>query len=607
MLEEFLKKIDNSDQYIDEYSVEEEFINLLRELEETGNEEEFIRARLNYQFVVFVTNFERGVLGRFSETDEEGNVYESPDINSYGALEFDYLKKRFDETNNPYLKSKYGLLLLLSKNENAKPYKTNQIATQTCEALLKLSELYRNNIEKDTSLDIYLLNAADSCLRLAYQRKFNDCLDQIRDFIISTTLSLEKADILLLDFLRFINNHIKHFLPHKNIGKIIEHSMSLCRTSDSPNHFLVTQIGLVALELSQKLELDETEWLKLLAKKYEFMAQEGRKNNRRDVSYHLEHALEYYKKLNDTKKVRELELEIEESKKDFDLSTISTKIPEEYLKKIKDRNQRLLQEDTDTILHFLTSTIYIPPISAIKEIAVETYRKLVINLFPIVPIDKFGNTLGSFTNDESKAEYNTAQVYNNELQIALITIAEVFLTAVKDGKLSSAIFMDHLKKGWIGQVKTVRYAHGIVEIDLTKLLHPSIKLIFEEITKSADGAEISVDNLVLAIDSITTKMEYLLRFLGFILKIPSFKYVRDGYQEQKNIYDYFREQRIIESFSEDDLYYLKHVLTEKVTGINLRGLVAHGLLDYDEYNIAHAMLLLIALLKIGQKVVGTKP
>lgn len=602
MLEELLNKIDNSDQYIDAYSIEEEFINLLKELEKTGNKEEIILARLNYQFIIFVTNFDRGVVGRFSGTDEEGNIHEVPDINTYGPLEFEQLKKRFDQTNNPFLKSKYGLLLILSKNENAKPYKSNQIAQEICQSLLELSEKYKEKKEENPSVRIFLVNSVNDCLSLAQQRKFNEYIEHISNFVISTILGSKEADSVLLKFLRMIAKNMNSFVYNGEIEKILNHIMGLCKNSNTNKSFLIVQIAEVALELSQKLKLDQNAWLNFLGKKYEDMAEVSRESNMTDVSYLFENALKYYEKLNDTKKVGDLKLKIEESKKDIDIRAISTKIPDEYLSKTKERNQRLLQQDTATILHFLTSTIDIPPISEIKEIAVKTYSKSVMNLFPITPIDKFGNTLGSFTDEESKREFNTAQVYNNVLQIALITIAEVFSNTVRDGRINSDIFMHHLKESWIGQVKKVKYAHGEVEIELTKILYPSIKLIFEELTKSANGTDISVDNLVLAIDSITTKMEYLLRFLGFILKIPSFKYNRDGYQEQKNIYDYFREPRIIETFSEDDLYFLKYLLTEKVTGINLRGLVAHGLLDYGEYNIVQAMLLLIALLKIGQTV-----
>lgn len=603
MLEETLKKLDNSIEYIDEHSVENELIKLLNELEARGNNDEIKLARLNYEFIQFVLKVDKGVLAKFTGTDKEGNTHHIPDIDKYQSFEFEYLKKRFDETNNPYLKGVYGLILVLSENEESKPYKSNQIALQTCQSLFELCKIYKENIDKEHFFDIYLINSVYNCIGLAERRKFNECIDQVNDFVVSSILFSGNADNILLEFLRAINKYFNLFSKDKDIQNILQHSLNLCRKSDSQKSLLITEIAKIALELSQKLNSDQNEWLELLAKKYEFMAEEGRENQRTDVSYHLENALTYYKQLGNKEKIEELELQIDESKKNVDLQTVKTKLPKEYVQKIRERNKRVLKEDSDTIIHFLTSTIFLSPLPIIKEIAESTYdRSFITSISPIAPMDKYGNTLAKFIDGESKKEFNIAQTYNNNLQIGMITIGEVLSMATKQGKLNSTIFMDHLKSGWIGHIKTFKYADGEKEVDLAKILEPSIKLIFAEISNLASDKDISIDNLVLAIDSLTTKMEYLIRYLGFILKIPSFKYVRNEYHEEKNIYDYFREPKIKEFFSKDDLYFLRHFLTEKATGLNLRGRVSHGLLDYDEYGIDDAMLLLIALLKIGNKV-----
>jgi hypothetical protein len=76
--------------------------------------------------------------------------------------------------------------------------------------------------------------------------------------------------------------------------------------------------------------------------------------------------------------------------------------------------------------------------------------------------------------------------------------------------------------------------------------------------------------------------------------------------EEKDIMRLLTEPGVVEMLGEDDVFYLRYLLTEK-GGLNLRNKVAHSLLSYDQYFIGHLMLIFIAILRLGRFKLKVKP
>ena len=110
-------------------------------------------------------------------------------------------------------------------------------------------------------------------------------------------------------------------------------------------------------------------------------------------------------------------------------------------------------------------------------------------------------------------------------------------------------------------------------------------------------------NLVLSIDSLTLKIEGLIRDICQFSGVTTFYMTKDkkgrSIAREKDIHALLYEEPIKELFDEDDLLFLKFLLVEKA-GYNLRHKVAHSLMLFQEYSINHMHLLILALLRLGK-------
>ncbi|MFN8889218.1 MAG: DUF4209 domain-containing protein, partial [Cyclobacteriaceae bacterium] len=110
-------------------------------------------------------------------------------------------------------------------------------------------------------------------------------------------------------------------------------------------------------------------------------------------------------------------------------------------------------------------------------------------------------------------------------------------------------------------------------------------------------------NIATSYDSLTMKIEGIVRTLAEYHGIPTFVIKRDHQgrevSEEKDIMRLLTEPAVVEFIGEDDVFFLRFVFTEK-GGLNLRNKVAHSLLSYDQYSIAHLMLIFIAILRLGR-------
>jgi hypothetical protein len=109
--------------------------------------------------------------------------------------------------------------------------------------------------------------------------------------------------------------------------------------------------------------------------------------------------------------------------------------------------------------------------------------------------------------------------------------------------------------------------------------------------------------MVLAIDSLTLKIEGLLRDMCEFSGIATFYQTKDkkgrNIVREKDLHALLHEDKIKELFDEDDLLFFRFLLVEQA-GLNLRHRIAHSLLYFREYSIDLMHLLMLALLRIGK-------
>jgi hypothetical protein len=110
-------------------------------------------------------------------------------------------------------------------------------------------------------------------------------------------------------------------------------------------------------------------------------------------------------------------------------------------------------------------------------------------------------------------------------------------------------------------------------------------------------------NLVLSVDSLTLKIEGLIRDICRLSGETTSYMTKDSKNRnvvrEKDIHALLYEEPIKKLFDEDDMLFLRFLLVEKA-GYNLRHRVAHCLMLFQEYSISHMHLLILALLRLGK-------
>ena len=140
----------------------------------------------------------------------------------------------------------------------------------------------------------------------------------------------------------------------------------------------------------------------------------------------------------------------------------------------------------------------------------------------------------------------------------------------------------------------------ILEYNWLSLLAPSLNEYFLEIDYFLYSG--NYPNMILAIDSLTLKLEGLIRDFCRLIDIPTCTLRSDkagNIVEEKNINALLHESKLEQFLGKNDLLFLKFLLIEK-GGYYLRHKIAHSLMTYSEYGMDHMHLLILALLRLGK-------
>lgn len=121
---------------------------------------------------------------------------------------------------------------------------------------------------------------------------------------------------------------------------------------------------------------------------------------------------------------------------------------------------------------------------------------------------------------------------------------------------------------------------------------PVIKEYFKQFELYLSNEEY---NFVLFIDSLVSKLEFLVRKLCEIYNISMLKPQGNGTTSEKLLHDFFNDSNFKEVLLENDYDFLKFILLKP--GLNLRNKSAHGF-DLEIYTVNNANLLLLCFFRL---------
>jgi len=607
-LEKLHKKLDDSNwDASNNTEINKAFTDVYDELTKNGD---FVTAHLSEvdsQAFAFSKTPEKRLSYKVAgdKTMSDGTImpYEWPDVNTFTDEDFNHLTDRFHASKNNFVITEYGLVLYysakLKSNEDV-----HYLLTKLFESAKKYL-LYAKEGDKSFAI-VYLENALENSLFIASRRKSNQQINEIYKGIIRYIFNVhqewEKINFLAqrttLNLTNFAIQYFNDFNATVDLKALINKNWQTAVFLADTYTWGAIYITDISVRLLKKLKGNTDGWLAFKARQYEKLSAESRtQQNMAAVSF-TEKAMSIYKGLNDHENVGRLEMLYQELRNEFEMGEVRVDMPKDEQQRIADQIQKVITESNEEgIIRILMGTPMIMPLESIREWASDSFKENMLeNIFPTIIRDKFGNTIATYRTDEERKKIAFINMYKFHFEIALQTIARLFMEAFYSDKISAKGIKAFLIKTWYNHETRKIYGREL-PINNISLIESGINSLFYELNlwKTEQGY---IPNFVCATDSLVLKVEFIIREFAAKIGKPTFK---PKPKEPEIIMEKLLDELLRdleESITEYDLYFIKFILTEKA-GYNLRNRVAHGLMDSNEYSIETVLLPVIIILKLG--------
>lgn len=571
---------------------------------EEKNTDEATKCQYEIDVFNFIT-YNGDVKPHFSKASEQGDVIEYPDLRSFNTNTFDYISKRLDTTNNPLLKSRYAHILWES------PRKHSKYARSSIDAYLDLIKIYETKDKKQPTehYGLEVLGAIRNAYFLA--RQINDKAKMtiikseikrlINDFDPNSTSAFTlRADLIVLMLEEKKVFTKDDFIDIETICSQI--AENLFKVPDFHGAIDMFKIG---EKISIKLGKTSENWTRRIAESYEALLGLIKTESMLSLDF-CRDALVYYRKIKDKRKIEELE------KTYFSLKTSVKFHRFEYkddvsnhIKECISIAKKVVQQHPEDIIKILSLDNSLLPLFKDVEKFADNERNQIPILYKLQSsiTDQYGHTVQHLVTDDEKKYYGMHRHYKEQLEMKIYLINAIFFEAIKQRKFNiSALLLFFRKYSWFGRTFKKTYADNQeLEHNWLNLLIPSLNEYFTQLEYAfSSGNE---PNFVLSIDSLSLKIEGLMRDMLIFTGVSTFYFMEDEHGKQvareKDIGALLHDEKMKELFDEDDLLFFRFLLVEKA-GHNLRHRIAHSLLLYQEYHINFMHLLILALLKLGK-------
>lgn len=630
-LEKYLKLIDESSyDHTDVHLINSGFQEVCKQLIKDGENELAEIADLDRQVFSVQKSFdykkdaEKGTINGLSwqisgtRTLEDGSQMPLywPDVANYTVKDFEYFEKRYNECNNLFAKTEYGLMAYFGQRTPSSRH--NDFKRQLCSELFELTKHYlsRTNGEPSDSHSItHFFLSLRLTIGIAEKSNLEPESTNLVRYIYNKQQNWDISNEYVLPALLNLSAILSDYFSLSN--KIIDFQKVIAKNMEAAEEFKETDIwGVMSLVdhnliIEQKRNNLNTDLLVFKAKLYERLAKDAENNRNLACVGFAENALRIYQQAKLPDDINRLEKYYSELRGKFGMMETSVELLKEHVDNMNEHisNAVAQNDERGIIQHFIDSPWY-DTIKDIKHLSEKSSKETVLlSMLPTSIVDKFGNTVDTFSSEIEKKEFNFWHTYAFSFQTGTRTMLHFFMEAYKAKKLSYNSVLSYLEGTWYNETIERKYHGRIVEVKPIDTLKPGLERFFEELGKFSEDNSYRCD-FVTVIDSLTLKVEGLLRYFCEKIGIATFKTRQKGSQKlvmEKLLDDLLAdiahqpslrpEQKTY--FDGEDRILIKYVLAEKV-GLNLRNEVAHGLMDIFEYTFERIVILFCIIIKLSK-------
>ncbi|MEC4095397.1 DUF4209 domain-containing protein [Myroides odoratimimus] len=495
-----------------------------------------------------------------------------------------YLESRIKKVENPIYVFNYCYIYFLLNNKNRKFL--NRGIDNYLIFVNKLSDEYIN-LNEDEKVYLY-----KHFLGLIYvSQNF-----KIKQEEVNNLLRTKLVKLSIRDFCRIANEIIKNKKIkvevkrdiYDHLYSIYDKQFELIKDNELKFFFLEVLTNLYKKIFNKEDKRLLSVWGKLL------MEEEG--NNPFHKNILLEQALHISKRASNKQLQNNAFVKLQANKNDIKLPLHISKLElEGKIKEMYDYISNRIKEvvdskDSEVVLRFLVQddNFLIPKATKanINEIQTPFMRFITMKKFDINM---------NVVSDNAKGITIYKHMINS---FSIPFIHEVFSESIKDNVLNYDSYINFLTKDkWLGNVEEL-IEKRIIQNNWIELLKPSLSLFFETYKDDIESGTNSINKYILVLDSLVLKFEGLFR--DFLKLVEGHAMIINNTMEHKenvSFIDFFEKDIIKEKISDDNIYYFKFLFTKE--GLDLRNNIAHAFYDFKHYNSYHIMLLLIAILRLG--------
>ena len=510
---------------------------------------------------------------------------------------YEYLNSRLDSTKNPVLRARYAHLLWLSPKKHGKYVKV------AVDAYLELVKSYeQKDIEiPDQFFGLKVITSIKNAFYLSPKLRDKVKTDIIKKEVVrlifnynsrSTSLFALRANLieLMLD---------EPVFSKDDFAGMTELCFSFAQELlDGHKSITLLKLG---ERIDQKRGSTTYRWKQQFGEAYEKLMVANMEKNKFVALSFCKDALYYYRQVKDAGRIDALEHVYKELKGKIEFPVLVVRFDLQMTEDYKKKAETITQCSVDDIIKTLMFEKELLPTYCQMEKVVDDLSKIFVKekIAPVSIVDARGHSAQHFTTEEQKYPSILRQ-YKWELETKRLPLINLIIVeAVRTKKITFSSLMTFFRENlWFGK-ELVRKSYVNKSYNWLNLLAPSILDLFNQTENSIVSG--NRPNLVLCIDSLTLKIEGLIRDLCDNNDIVTFTPKRgseDNYEE-KDLNKLLYDKKVVPFFDIDDLLFFKFVLIEQA-GYNLRNKVAHSLMDYEDYQESFAYLLLLILLKLGK-------
>jgi hypothetical protein len=503
---------------------------------------------------------------------------------------FEYIKTRANNVKNPKYKAKYNHLLWLS------PQKHIDFAKQAIENYLLL--LQNSSFSVDDNLQClsfaqYFENIFVLCQAVNYKK------DDVINYFVSLLESQKLNNFTKYSLMKFIVENSK-----KSNAAITQTFFDYSKNQIEHIDTMVSESYLKLLvTLSQKLNTSPSEFHEKLGDFH--ISQLETEGNQGFIAHHYyANALEEYKKANNKEKIEQTAVLLEQAKKTIDLKKVPFELEDENINKalnqwwdfIKEKITQLIEKGNDKDIYgYLILEKLLPKAATLNE----EIKPVMLDFVSTIAFD-----INKNISKNKSGAINPYSLHINNFSIHHIWL--VVSKGIKSGKISYESLIDYLKNNsWYGQDFTYLDTNNELQgFNWVELLSPSLQSFFVQTEIDMKTNSHNPQGYILAIDSFVLKFEGLLREFSRMIGAQTIEIKENGTEERINFDRLLDNDKLKALIPEEDIAFFKFLFTSD--GMNLRNNIAHCFFTTKNYTSAVMLLLIVALLRLGNYKLGTK-